>query len=72
MARKPKNKRQRKWAPTRVGAGPSAADIHAQFQAQIMQMLDDSDMSEEEKQRILVTMQCPCCGGTGASLTVKM
>jgi hypothetical protein len=30
-------------------------------------MLDRTDLDEEQKQSILVAMQCPCCaGGTGA------
>ena len=35
-------------------------------------MLDRSDLSEEQKQSILVAMNCPCCGGSGLSFTMKL
>ena len=37
-----------------------------------MEMLDRSDLSEEQKQSILVAMNCPCCGGSGLSFTMKL
>jgi hypothetical protein len=48
------------------------ASLHAVFQQQTMEMLDRSDLSEEQKQSILVAMNCPCCGGSGLSFTVKL
>jgi hypothetical protein len=48
------------------------ASLHDLFQAQTMEMLDRSDLSEEQKQSILVAMNCPCCGGSGLSFTVKL
>jgi hypothetical protein len=74
MAKKPKKPKSRSWAPVSVGetAGQSAAEIHLEFQTQIMSMLDDSTLSEEDKQRILVSLQCPCCGGGGASFTMQL
>ena len=47
--------------------GPPLADM---FDA--MPMLDRSDLSEEQKQSILVAMNCPCCGGSGLSFTMKL
>ena len=35
-------------------------------------MLDRSDLDEEQKQSILVAMNCPCCGGSGLSFTMKL
>jgi hypothetical protein len=48
------------------------ASLHDLFQRQTMEMLDRSDLSEEQKQSILVAMNCPCCGGSGLSFTVKL
>ena len=46
--------------------------LHDLFQQQTMAMLDRSDLSEEQKQSILVAMNCPCCGGSGLSFTMKL
>jgi hypothetical protein len=35
-------------------------------------MLDRTDLSEEQKQNVLVAMACPCCGAGGVSFTAKM
>jgi hypothetical protein len=53
---------------------PSVTDfpLHDLFQQQTMAMLDRSDLSEEQKQSILVAMNCPCCGGSGLSFTMKL
>jgi len=48
------------------------ASLHDLFQQQTMDMLDRSDLSEEQKQSILVAMNCPCCGGSGLSFTMKL
>jgi hypothetical protein len=46
--------------------------LHDLFQQQTMAMLDRSDLDEEQKQSILVAMNCPCCGGSGLSFTIKL
>ena len=46
--------------------------LHDLFQQQTMAMLDRSDLNEEQKQSILVAMNCPCCGGSGLSFTIKL
>lgn len=46
--------------------------LHALFQRQTMAMLDRADLDEEQKQNILVAMNCPCCGGSGMSFTMKL
>jgi hypothetical protein len=46
--------------------------LHELFQQQAMQMLDRADVSEEQRQSILVAMSCPCCGAGGMSFTAKL
>ena len=45
---------------------------HAAFQQQIAELLAGSDISEEQKQMILVAMSCPCCGAGGLSFSFKL
>lgn len=52
-------------------ADPTAA-LHQAIQEQIADVLANSGLSEEEKQQILVAMQCPCCGAGGLSLSIKL
>jgi hypothetical protein len=60
---------------------PSSADdqvtvtnfsLHDLFQQQTREMLDRTDLDEEQKQSILVAMSCPCCGAGGMSFTAKL
>jgi hypothetical protein len=55
-------------------SAPAAGEfsLHDLFQQQTMDMLDRSDLDEEQKQSILVAMDCPCCGGSGLSFTMKL
>lgn len=46
--------------------------LHDLFQQQAAAMLDRADLSEEQKQTILIGMSCPCCGAGGMSFTVKL
>ena len=46
--------------------------LHAAIQKQIGELLADADLTEEEKQSILVAMSCPCCGAGGLSFTAKL
>jgi hypothetical protein len=50
----------------------SSGTIHDSFQMQIHSLLADQDISDEDRQRILTNLSCPCCGGSGASFTVKL
>lgn len=61
-------------APSIAESTPAIGDasLHDLFQRQTMEMLDRSDLSEEQKQSILVAMNCPCCGGSGLSFTMKL
>jgi hypothetical protein len=49
-----------------------APSLHELFNRQIREMLDRSDLDEEQKQNILVAMNCPCCGAGAMSYTVKL
>jgi hypothetical protein len=46
--------------------------LHDAIQQQIADLLANSDLTEDEKQRILVAMSCPCCGVGGLSLSIKL
>jgi hypothetical protein len=46
--------------------------LHDLFQQQAATMLDRADISDEQKQNILIAMSCPCCGAGGMSFTVKL
>jgi hypothetical protein len=46
--------------------------LHQLFEQQTRQMLDRSDLDEEQKQHILIAMSCPCCGAGAMSYTVKL
>jgi hypothetical protein len=46
--------------------------LHQLFEQQTRQMLDRTDLDEEQKQSILIAMSCPCCGAGAMSYTVKL
>lgn len=46
--------------------------LHQLFQQQTSAMLERADLSEEQKQSILIGMSCPCCGAGGFSFTAKL
>jgi len=50
----------------------SSLSLHELFQQQTRQILDRSDLEEEQKQHILVAMSCPCCGAGAMSFTAKL
>ena len=50
----------------------SESSLHDLFNRQVMQMLDRTDLGEEQKQAILIGMSCPCCGGAAMSYTAKL
>lgn len=51
------------------GAGNAA---HQATRRQVMAVLDDSKLDEDEKQRVLAGITCPCCSGGGASMVVDL
>jgi hypothetical protein len=50
----------------------SSLSLHDLFEHQTRQMLDRADLDEEQKQNILIAMNCPCCGAGAMSYTVKL
>jgi hypothetical protein len=50
----------------------ATASLHDLFTQQTREILENSDVDEEQKQSILVAMQCPCCGGGTGSFTFKL
>lgn len=50
----------------------SSLTLHELFQQQTARMLERADLSEEQKQSILIGMSCPCCGAGGFSFTAKL
>jgi hypothetical protein len=77
----PAPKRPPRRRPRATTADATSADdqlsysnlsLHDLFQQQAMQLLDRTDLDEEQKQGILVAMSCPCCGAGGMSFTAKI
>jgi hypothetical protein len=50
----------------------SNLSLHDLFAQQTSKVLDQADLTEEQKQSILIGMSCPCCGGGGFSFTAKL
>ncbi len=50
----------------------SNMSMHQAMRQQMFAILDDADLTEEQKQEILIAMSCSCCGGSGLSLTVPL
>jgi hypothetical protein len=83
MAKRKRNTRVRgaaKQGPLKP-APPAAAEnqisysdlsLHALFEQQARQLIDRADLDEEQKQKILLAMSCPCCGGGAISFTAKL
>ena len=46
--------------------------LHELFAKQTAAMLERADLSDEQKQSILIAMSCPCCGAGGFSFTAKL
>lgn len=72
-------KNKSKTAPDAAAAPASEEQVYASnltlhdlFQQQTAKMLDRADLSDEQKQSILIAMSCPCCGAGGMSFTAKL
>jgi hypothetical protein len=50
----------------------SSLPLHALFEQQARQLIDRTDLDEEQKQNILLAMSCPCCGAGAMSFTAKL
>jgi len=46
--------------------------LHELFARQTSAMLERADLSDEQRQSILIAMSCPCCGAGGFSFTAKL
>jgi hypothetical protein len=51
---------------------PGAVAMHEQIIQQVSDLLRETNLSEEDKQRILASISCPCCGGAGPSLSFDL
>ena len=78
---KPRQEAPKRVPPMRVFSAAPADDerilasdltLHDLFQQQTSAMLDRADLSDEQKQSILIGMSCPCCGAGGFSFTAKL
>jgi hypothetical protein len=59
-------------APSEGQISSSPLSLHELFEQQARQMLDRSDLDEEQKQNILIAMSCPCCGAGAMSYTARL
>jgi len=50
----------------------SNLSLHDLFAQQTSKMLDRADLTEEQKQSLLIGISCPCCGAGGFSFTAKL
>jgi hypothetical protein len=50
----------------------SSLSLHELFQQQTRQILERTDLEEQDKQHILVAMSCPCCGAGAMAFTAKL
>lgn len=80
-SKKPKPPRKAKPAAPPAKSIPLAPDdrimtsnltLHQLFAQQTSAMLGRADLSEEQKQSLLIGMSCPCCGAGGFSFTAKL
>jgi hypothetical protein len=46
--------------------------LHQLFEQQTARMLERADLTDEQKQSLLIGMSCPCCGAGGFSFTAKL
>jgi len=59
-----------RWSETALSE--STLSLQQLFEQQTRQMLERSDLDEEQKQNILIAMSCPCCGAGVMSYTAKL
>jgi hypothetical protein len=50
----------------------SNLSLHDLFAQQTSKMLEQADLTEEQKQSLMIGMSCPCCGAGGFSFTAKL
>ena len=72
--------KRKRPAPAKKQAQPAPEEsivysdlsLHQLFEQQTRQMLDRADLDEEQRQNILIAMNCPCCGAGAMSYTTKL
>lgn len=47
-------------------------DPHAAFRRQLARILDQADLTEEQRQQFLIAASCPCCGAGGLSFSLPL
>lgn len=78
MKTPPRKREAAKPSAESAGVAPEqrimASDLtlHQLFAQQTAAMLERADLSDEQKQSILIGMSCPCCGAGGFSFTAKL
>lgn len=45
---------------------------HLAFQQQLAELLEQADITEEQRQAFLIAATCPCCGAGGLSLSLSL
>lgn len=48
------------------------ASLHETMQRQVREVLENSDLTEDQRQQILIALSCPCCGAGGLSMTIPL
>jgi hypothetical protein len=75
---KPRKTKQAEPPAERTPLAPDARimssnlTLHQLFAQQTSAMLARADLTEEQKQSLLIGISCPCCGGGGFSFTAKL
>ena len=49
-----------------------SGDPHLAFRRRLAEVLDQADLTEEQRQRFLIAASCPCCGAGGLSLSLPL
>ncbi len=53
-------------------AGDGNTALHLLFQQQAERVINAADASQDEKQEMLMAMNCPCCGLGGTSFSIRL
>jgi hypothetical protein len=56
---------------SRVIMAGGGISMHDAFQRDVLRLLENTDISDEDRQRILANTACPCCGGS-ASMAIPL
>ena len=56
---------------SRVIMAGGGMSLHDAFQRDVLRLLENTDISDEDRQRVLANTACPCCGGS-ASMVIPL